>query len=112
MYNERCTESQNTTNVVIVLYLLSREETDLKNGRLGGLHVHTDVPNRQIGCNVNFRHSTVSTAWLDKQPLRRRYLRHQSKYRESSPLCYVLTIICFQMVHLVTLIEKYQARRK
>lgn len=85
-----CAESRTTANVVLVLCLLSRAEMDLKDGRLGGLHVPPEILNRHIGCDVNFGRSKVSTAWLDKQPLRRRYLRHQSGRREKLSF-----ILCF-----------------
>lgn len=63
---------------------------DLKDGMLAVLHIHAEILSRQISCNMNLSHSTVSIAWLDKQPLRRRYLRHQSKQREklSFMLCF------------------------
>jgi len=93
LYGGHCTESHNTTNVVIVLCLLGREEMDLKDGRLGGLHIRTEILNRQISCIVNFSHSTVSIAWLDKKPLRRRYLRHQSRHREK--LSFMLCFDCY-----------------
>lgn len=80
--NEHCAESRNTTNVVVVLGLLSRDEMDLKDCRLGGLCVHTEIPNGQVSCSMNFSHSTASIAWLDKHPLRGRYLRQQSRHRE------------------------------